>query len=86
MPYPVKNSAFLGSGCFVQGAGIACGMLGLVTIATLIGPLILWPLGLALAIKGGRMSYWHECSDCGTKLANGNVTVCPGCKQRMGGK
>jgi hypothetical protein len=51
-----------------------------VTFATVVGPIVFGLLGLWLVLCGSRAAQWYECSDCGTKLANKHVHLCPSCK------
>jgi hypothetical protein len=77
----VKKKSSAGAGCLVQGIGLVSLLLAVLSIPTIIGPLILAPLGLFLLAWGGRMAVWWECSDCGTKLSGKKLRICPGCRE-----
>lgn len=77
---PIKKSSFAGTGCLMQFLGFASCAVGIVTLPTVIGPLIFGPLGLWLLVAGGRSAIWYECSECGSRLARKRVKVCPGCR------
>lgn len=83
MPHPVKKSSTLGTGCLLQFLGLMCFPVAFFTVFTVIGPFIFAPLGLWMIFKGGRLAYWVECSDCGTRLISKKVKVCPGCRGKM---
>ena len=74
-----SRSSMAGAGCLLQGLGIASIILAVFTFATIVGPVILIPLGLWLLIYGGRKASWLECSACGTRLSNRRLQVCPSC-------
>jgi len=63
-----RRSSMAGSGCLLQFLGLSSLIAGLATIMTIIGPIILWPLGIWLVFYGSRKASWYECSDCGTRL------------------
>jgi DNA-directed RNA polymerase subunit RPC12/RpoP len=69
-----------GIGCLLQGLGVVCFLLAVVTIKTAIGPVIFGILGLWLLFYGYRKATWLESSACGGKLSHRHVTVCPHCK------
>lgn len=75
----IKRGSVAGGGCAIQGIGAICLILALVTITTIIGPLIFGPVGLWLLFYGSSKASWSECSACGTKLAHDSVTTCPSC-------
>ncbi len=77
------KSSVAGIGCLLIFLGLVCLMLGLLTIFSIIGPLILWPLGIWLSIAGIGASLWYECSECGTRLSGKRVKVCPGCHSEL---
>jgi hypothetical protein len=79
----VKQGSMAGGGCAIQGGGCLVLLLALITIPTIIGPLILGPIGLWLLYYGSKKSSWCECSACGTKLAHDRVTVCPSCHEHF---
>jgi hypothetical protein len=86
LPYPQSiratirsASSFAGGGCALQGLGLVCFVLAILTIMTIIGPIIFGILGLWLLIYGGRKASWCECSACGGKLSHARVSVCPYC-------
>jgi len=75
-----KRSSFVGGGCALQGAGLVCLVLALVTFMTIIGPIIFGILALWLLIYGGRQASWVECSACGGRLSHARVRLCPHCQ------
>ncbi len=80
MPKIKKRTSMAGAGCFLQGLGLVSLIVAAVTFATIIGPIVFGILGLWLLVFGSQKSQWFECSDCGTKLANKKLRVCPNCK------
>ena len=74
-----RKSSMVGTGCLLQFIGLVSLMLGVVTILTIIGPIILWPLGLWLVFAGSRKASWYECSDCGSRLSRKKLKICPNC-------
>lgn len=66
-----RKAEFIGVGSLVQLAG-------------LIMPFILGPIGIVflviLLIVGSRMSLKWTCGNCGNRIQDKNVTVCPSCK------
>jgi hypothetical protein len=72
-----------GSGCLLQFLGLSSLIAGLATIMTIIGPIILWPLGIWLVFYGSRKASWYECSDCGTRLSGKNLKICPNCNSKF---
>ena len=84
MPYVKKGSAMAGVGCLLQGLGLVGLVAAVLTLPTIIGPLVLGPLGLWLVHEGGKRASWWECSDCGTRLAGKHINVCPACRGEMG--
>jgi GYF domain 2 len=77
--FRVKRSDSFGSGCLIQFLGLVCLVIGLVTVASLIGPLICWSLGFLLLIRGQRNARWYECGNCGGRLASNRGHKCPYC-------
>jgi hypothetical protein len=77
---PVHRSSFAGGGCAIQGLGFVCLFAALASIFTVIGPIILFPLGLWLLIYGGKHASWFECPECGGKLPHGQVRTCQHCR------
>lgn len=73
-----KRGSFAGTGCLVQGAGIALG----IAIFALI-PFVGWALGplvaLGLLVAGSRMAVHFECSVCRNPVASKRVRLCPTC-------
>jgi hypothetical protein len=80
---PVKRTSVAGAGCFMQGLGIVAGIGALITIPTVIGPIVLGVLALWLLVYGSNQSQWYECSECGTKLARQKVASCPSCNASL---
>jgi hypothetical protein len=78
-----KASSFAGVGCLLQGIGVVCFILAIVTVKTPILPIILGILGLWLSFYGSRKASWYECSLCGGKLSHAHVSVCPHCNARF---
>jgi hypothetical protein len=78
-----KVNSMAGSGCLFQGLGIASCIAGVALFFTILGPIFLIPLGLWLMYYGGKKAQWFECSDCGTKLANKRLIICPNCKGKF---
>ena len=74
-----RRSSTLGVGCLLQFLGLACLLIGLVFVLTILAPLFLWPLGLWLLHYGGLKAYWLECGDCGQRLSRKKLKVCPSC-------
>ena len=83
MPQIIRRSSFAGEGCLLQFLGIVCFILGIVTILTVIGPIILIPLGMYLAHIGTKKASWYECSECGTKLSGKKIKICPSCRSEF---
>jgi hypothetical protein len=63
--------------------GLVCLVLAVVTIMTIIGPIIFGILGLWLLLYGGRQASWVECSACGGRLSHTRVSLCPHCHARF---
>ena len=80
MPQIKRRTSLVGAGCFLQGLGLASLVTAVLSVPTLIGPFIFGILGLWLLVYGGQRSIWFECTDCGTKLANRKLRVCPACR------
>lgn len=78
-----RKSSLAGTGCLLEFLGFVSLLGGLVTILTVIGPIILWPLGLWLLLTGGRKASWYECSDCGTRLSSKKLKICPRCNSNF---
>lgn len=83
MATKVRKSSSLGAGCLLQFLGLVCFVVALLTLATIIGPVIFGIAGIALISLGSSMARWWACSDCGTKLADKSVKVCPGCRSQL---
>jgi len=79
----VKKSSSFGMGCMLQLLGLACIIAGIVSFATVIGPIILIPLGLVIDYYGGKSARWFECGNCGMKLPHKRVRICPACKSEF---
>jgi uncharacterized cupin superfamily protein len=80
MPKIIRRTSSLGPGCFLQGLGLLALLGAIVTLLTIIGPVVLGALGLWLILYGASISEWHECSDCGTRLSRRALKLCPNCK------
>lgn len=78
-----KRTSMAGAGCFMQGLGLTSLVAAVVTIATVVGPIVFGILGVWLLIAGSSRSQWWECAACGTKLAGRQVTICPGCQSPL---
>lgn len=83
MPKPLKRSSLVGTGCLLQTLGLLSLLFAVLTLATVIGPIVLAPLGIWLLIFGSGKSKWYECPQCGTRLANRKVVTCPACKASL---
>lgn len=81
----VRVSSFIGGGCAIQALGLVSLILAAATFFTVIGPIVFGFFGLWLLVYGSRKSAWHECSDCGSKLAGKRVRICPHCRAKFGG-
>ncbi len=77
-----SGSGLSAGGCAMQAFGILALLGGLLGIATIILPLVLWPVGIALLIAGTRSGYWHECAACGTRVGKG-AQSCAGCQRKL---
>lgn len=78
-----RHTTFAGAGCFLQGLGLLALVGAALTLRTLIGPIVLGILGLWLLVYGSQNSQWWGCSECGTRLANKRVKVCPSCQAEL---
>jgi len=76
----VRVSSFAGAGCALQALGLVSLILAVATLFTVIGPIVFGFFGIWLFIYGRRKSIWLECSNCGGKLANNRIKICPYCK------
>ncbi len=83
MPKIRTRSSMAGAGCVIQGLGLLSLLVALATFATIVGPIVFGILGLWLLVLGSQKSQWFECSDCGTKLANKKLTICPSCNGKF---
>lgn len=79
----VRRSSLMGLGCLMQFLGLVSLGAALLTLATIIGPIVFGVLGLWLIFAGSGKATWRECSDCGTRLAHRKVKVCPACKATL---
>lgn len=77
------KSSFAGTGCLLQFLGLAALIIGLITVLSVIGPVVLWPLGIWLLLAGGRRASWYECSDCGSRLSGKMLKICPNCNSKF---
>src|SRR3954452_22864556 len=80
MPNIVRRASSFGTGCFLPGLGLVALLGAVLTLLTIIGPVVLGALGLWLILYGASISEWHECSDCGTRLSRRGLKLCPNCK------
>lgn len=78
-----KRSSFAGTGCLLQGLGLACLFLAIATFFSVIGPIIFGTAALALIIYGSRKAYWLECSECGTVISHKKIKLCPSCHSKF---
>jgi hypothetical protein len=78
-----KASSFGGVGCLLQGIGTVCFVLAILTVKTVILPIVFGILGLWLLFYGSRKASWYQCSACGGKLWHARVSVCPHCNARF---
>lgn len=79
----VKKSSFAGGGCALQALGLLCLIVAAATFLTVIGPVVFGLLGLWLLHYGGKKASWYECSNCGGRIANNRVAICPHCAIRF---
>lgn len=75
-----RVSSFAGAGCGFQALGLISLILAVVTFFTIVGPVVFGVLGLWLLAYGSRKSTWFECSNCGGKVSNKRIRMCPHCK------
>ena len=80
--YVMQRRNDFGSGCFLQILAAGLFLVGLIGIATIIAPLILWPLAGYLFSAGGSSGIWCECSQCREKV-NRHAAVCRSCGIRF---
>lgn len=78
-----KHSSMAGTGCLLQTLGLLSLLGAVLTLATIIGPIVLGPLGVWLIFFGSSKSRWWECSQCGTRLSHRKVQVCPNCRASL---
>lgn len=83
MPSVVRRSSSIGSGCLLQMLGLGSFVVALVTLGTIIGPIVFGLLGIALCSWGYSSSRWLECSGCGSRLSRKGLETCPGCRQPL---
>lgn len=81
MPSIVRRSSSAGSGCLMQTLGLVSFVVALITLPTIIGPIVFGLAGIALIGYGHSASRWLECDSCGSRVARKGLTVCPGCRQ-----
>ena len=75
----LHKSSMMGAGCLLQFLGLVSILMGFLTILSVIGPIILFPLAIWLIYYGGKKASWFECSDCGSRLSRKNLKICPNC-------
>jgi len=78
----VRKSQSFGVGCLLQIIGLGLLLIGLLTIFSIIGPLICLPLAIILLIAGQKKAYWKECGHCGSRLESVGA-VCPHCNAKF---
>lgn len=68
-----RKTEFAGSGCAIQGIGLLL--------------LLWWPIGtvmgLGLLIYGSIKSGYFVCGQCGNRIADKDVRMCPVCKSGL---
>lgn len=64
----------------MQTLGLVSFVAALLTLPTIIGPIVFGLLGFALLAYGYNSSRWLECSDCGTRLSRKGLKSCPSCR------
>jgi hypothetical protein len=68
-----RKNEFAGTGCAIQGLGLLL--------------VWWWPigtvLGLGLLIYGSIKSGYFVCGNCGNRIADREVRMCPVCKSRL---
>lgn len=70
----VKKGETGGLGCLVEA-------IGLLICFTVLGI----PIGLIVMVAGHVMSYSYRCTNCGNKLVDKKVLICPTCHCRLDG-
>lgn len=78
-----KRTSSFGVGCLLQFLGLVVFLLALLTLTTVVWPIILVPLGLWLFVDGTAKATWYECSQCGTRLSHRKVVTCPACRSSL---
>lgn len=79
----VKRQKNESPGCVLNSVGVAAIIIGLLLWSTVFVPVILIPFGLWVLLRGGRVSWWWECGECGTRLPNPNANRCPACQYEL---
>jgi rRNA maturation endonuclease Nob1 len=74
-----KKSETIGAGCLLQFLGLVALAGGLFTVVTIVGPLVLRPVGLWLIYMGSKKASWYQCSECGGKVSSKKIRTCPHC-------
>lgn len=80
--HKIKKGEFVGTGAAVQAVGCLAFLVGLGLCATVLGVLfgvIGIIIGLLLLIIGSRMAIKWVCSNCGNRLSDKGVRICPVC-------
>ena len=78
-----RKTNLAGGGCLLQFLGFGTIVVGIFLFQTIIGPIILLPLGIWLFFIGSRKAVWHECSTCDTRLKRTKIEFCPNCNSRF---
>lgn len=73
-----RKGEFLGTGCVVQGIGLAVLLGGGIFFG-----IFAIPVGLVVLIAGGRMALKWRCSACKNPIAGKAVRLCPACGARL---
>jgi hypothetical protein len=68
----VAKTEFAGAGALVQ-------LIGIIACFTVVGIIV----GIPLLIVGSNMSKKFTCGECGNRLADKNVRMCPVCKVQL---
>ena len=75
----IHKTEVAGIGCLIQGIGLLTLPAGLL-FGWGTGLILSIPLGILLLVYGSIQARFFVCSNCGTKLFDDSVHVCPSCK------
>jgi hypothetical protein len=78
-----RRTSMGGVGCLLQGLGLVSFVGAVMTIPTVIGPIVFGVLGVWLLFYGSAKSQWLECSDCGSKVRSKRLRLCPDCNSEF---